>query len=309
MNAVEILEEYDVVLDCTDRPATRYLVSDAAVIAKIPLVHGSALQTEGQLMVLNNPPIATASKGKGPCYRCIWPKPPPPQSILTCGEGGILGPVVGVIGVLMAIETMKILLPALRTNADDSTRKGTPFLLYSAYLNPSFKSVTMRGAREHCLACTKMANEGQLQQYGYDTFCGLSRPVNILPPDERMEPKAYRSISPTSGPAPILVDVRESNQYDICHIENSINIPWSTIREDPANAFQSINQDVQHDGSSQGSGEIRFICRFGNDSQLAVRRFREQQQKDAGLKVTCKGDIRGGLKAWREQVDPEFPDY
>ena len=260
-------------------------------------------------MVLNNPPIATASKKKGPCYRCIWPKPPPPQSILTCGEGGILGPVVGVIGVLMAMETMKILLPALRSKADESTGKGTPFLLYSAYLNPPFKSVTMRGARENCLACTKIANRNALKDYDYDEFCGLSCPVNILPADERMEPKVYRDISPTSRPAPILVDVRENTQFNICHIKDSINVPWSRIREDPGEAFQSMSKHIQLDGSSQGPGEIRFICRFGNDSQLAVRHFKEQQQKDLGFNITCKGDIRGGLKAWREQVDPEFPDY
>ena len=297
------------VLDCTDRPATRYLVSDAAVIAKIPLVHGSALQKEGQLMVLNNPPIATESKKKGPCYRCIWPKPPPPASILTCGEGGILGPVVGVIGVLMAMETMKILLPALRSKADEPTSKGTPFLLYSAYLNPPFKTVTMRGVRENCQACTDTTNKMAVKDCDYDAFCGLSCPVNILPLDERMEPKAYSDVSSTSGPTPILVDVRENTQYNMCHIPRSINVPWSMIREDPAEAFQSINQKIQHEESRQNPGEIYFICRFGNDSQLAARRFREQQQKDLGLNFTCKGDIRGGLKAWREQIDPEFPDY
>ena len=306
---MDTLEQYDVVLDCTDRPATRYLVSDAAVIAKIPLVHGSALQTEGQLMVLNNPPIATASKKKGPCYRCIWPKPPPPASILTCGEGGILGPVVGVIGVLMAMETMKILLPALRSKVDEPTSKGTPFLLYSAFLNPPFKTVTMRGARDNCQACTNTANRRAVKDYDYDGFCGLSCPVNMLPLNERMEAKAYRDISPTSQPAPILVDVRENTQYDMCHIPHSINLPWSTIREDPAEAFQSLNQQVQHDETKQDSSEIYFICRFGNDSQLAVRRFKEQQQNDQGLNLMCKGDIKGGLKAWREQVDPDFPDY
>lgn len=306
---METLEDYDVVLDCTDRPATRYLVSDAAVIAKIPLVHGSALQTEGQLMVLNNPPITTASKKKGPCYRCIWPKPPPPQSILTCGEGGILGPVVGVIGILMAMETMKIILPGPRSKANESTSKGTPFLLYSAHLNPPFKTVTMRGARDNCPACAKTPDKRAVKDYDYDTFCGLSCPVNILPPDERIEAKSYRDILPTSGPTPILIDVRDDTQYNMCHIENSVNVPWSAIREDPAEAFQSIDKHIPHDLSSQNTGELYFICRFGNDSQLAVRQFKEQQEKDLGLRFTCKGDIRGGLKAWREQVDPEFPDY
>ena len=306
---MEMLEQYDVVLDCTDRPATRYLVSDTAVIAKIPLVHGSALQTEGQLVVLNNPPIATTSKKKGPCYRCIWPKSPPPQSILTCGEGGILGPVVGVIGVLMAMETMKLLLPGLQSKADESTSKGTPFLLYSAFRNPPFKTVTMRGARDNCQACANTFNNEAVKEFDYDAFCGLSCPVNILPPDERMEPKAYSNISFTSRPAPVLVDVRENTQFDMCHINNSINVPWSTIRGDPAEAFQTLNKHIQDDGPSQDPGDIYFICRFGNDSQLAVQRFKEQQRKDLGLNLMCKGDIRGGLKAWREQVDPEFPDY
>ena len=167
----------------------------------------------------------------------------------------------------------------------------------------------MRGVRENCQACTDTTNKMAVKDCDYDAFCGLSCPVNILPLDERMEPKAYSDVSSTSGPTPILVDVRENTQYNMCHIPRSINVPWSMIREDPAEAFQSINQKIQHEESRQNPGEIYFICRFGNDSQLAARRFREQQQKDLGLNFTCKGDIRGGLKAWREQIDPEFPDY
>ena len=182
-------------------------------------------------------------------------------------------------------------------------------MLYSAFHNPPFKTVTMRGARDNCQTCTNAADRRAVKDYDYDAFCGLSCPVNILPLDERMEAKSYHDISPTSGSAPILVDVRENTQFDMCHLENSINVPWSTIREDPAEAFQSMHKHIQHDETKQDFSEIYFICRFGNDSQLAVRRFREQQEKDLGLNFTCKGDIRGGLKAWREQVDPEFPDY
>lgn len=223
--------------------------------------------------------------------------------------GGILGPVVGVIGVLMAMETMKLLLPGLRSKADESIGKGTPFLLYSAYLNPPFKTVTMRGTRENCPSCANATDKRAVKDYNYDAFCGLSCPVNILPPDERMEPNIYSNILPTSKPAPILVDVRENIQFDMCHLDNSINLPWSNIRADPAEAFHTLNKHIQQDGSSQNPGEIYFICRFGNDSQLAVRRFKEQQEKDLDLSFTCKGDIRGGLRAWREQVDPDFPDY
>ena len=311
-NAVETLELYDVVLDCTDRPATRYLVSDAAVVARIPLVHGSALQTEGQLMVLNNPPTATESKRKGPCYRCIWPKPPPIESILTCGEGGILGPVVGVMGVLMAAETLRIIIPALQKqprSTEESPNRGIPFLMYSAYTNPPFRSLTMRGTREDCFACNKALERQGLKDYDYDSFCGNACLVNILSSEERMDPKTYHTDSTIPGNAPILIDVRDETQFEMCHIQGAINLPWSEIRANPTDAFQSVNTLWEEDPHSSESRKIVFICRHGNDSQLAVRLLKAVQQNIPGMKGTSVTDIRGGLKAWREKVDPDFPDY
>jgi len=108
-NAIATMENYDLVLDCTDHPASRYLISDAAVLCGKLLISGSALRTEGQLMVLNNPPSTSHQEAGGPCYRCIFPKPPPIESVVSCGDGGILGPVVGVIGVLMALEAIKLI--------------------------------------------------------------------------------------------------------------------------------------------------------------------------------------------------------
>ena len=90
-------------LDCTDHPTSRYLVSDACVLLRRPLVSASAFQTSGQLVALNSPP------GRGPCYRCVFPRPPPPESVVGCGEGGIVGPVVGVMGVLQALEAIRII--------------------------------------------------------------------------------------------------------------------------------------------------------------------------------------------------------
>ncbi|EHK50419.1 hypothetical protein TRIATDRAFT_297199, partial [Trichoderma atroviride IMI 206040] len=104
LNAEEIVSQYDLVLDCTDHPTSRYLISDICVLLSKPLVSASAFQTSGQLIVLNNPP------GKGPCYRCVFPKPPPPESVVGCGEGGIIGPVVGTMGVLQALEAIKLIV-------------------------------------------------------------------------------------------------------------------------------------------------------------------------------------------------------
>ena len=105
---METVRNYDLVLDCTDNPATRYLISDTCVLLGKPLVSASALRIDGQLMVLNNPPLPAGDPKGGPCYRCIFPKPPPPESVVSCGDGGILGPVVGVMGVLQALEAIRV---------------------------------------------------------------------------------------------------------------------------------------------------------------------------------------------------------
>jgi adenylyltransferase/sulfurtransferase len=108
-NAREIVEKYDLVLDCTDHPTSRYLISDICVLLHKPLISASALRTDGQLIVLNSPPLPAGDASGGPCYRCVFPKPPPAESVVSCGDGGILGPVVGTMGVLQALEAVKLI--------------------------------------------------------------------------------------------------------------------------------------------------------------------------------------------------------
>ena len=325
------MRKYDLILDCTDRPSTRYLVSDAAVIAGRPVVTASALRTEGQLMVLNNPPKSHNNLG-GFCYRCVFPKPPPAESVLLCGEGGILGPVVGVMGVLMAMEALKILLPALQEyeyqHSTTSSRDPVPpsLLLYSAYSNPPFRSIKLKGKRQGCLSCsdTSTITEKSLKSASidYGAFCASNSP-KAPTNTNRISAKEYSKIrEPTTGNPHVLVDVREKVQFDICHLKGSINIPYSDISRDPEacidildHTIHDINKvdgDIANDKDGDGDGDavpVYLICRYGNDSQLAANTFMDLARFRQGARYAFKGDVEGGLRAWRVGVDRGFPEY
>ena len=315
--AVETMRKYDLILDCTDRPSTRYLVSDAAVLAGKPVVTASALRTEGQLMVLNNPPKSRDTPG-GFCYRCVFPKPPPAESVLTCGDGGILGPVVGVMGVLMAMEALKILVPLLQDDGQQYPAKASSdlippsLLLYSAYSNPLFRSIKLRGKRKGCLSCSDTATitEESLKSASLDyaAFCGSTSPV--APTDtNRISAEEYSKVREAAESPHILVDVREKVQFDICHLKGSINIPYSEISRDPEASIDRLEDAINTDPNLTDSKPLYLICRYGNDSQLAAHMFRDLPRSRPGARYQFRGDIAGGLRAWRMAVDPEFPDY
>ena len=191
--AISMFEQYDLILDCTDHPTSRYLISDACVLTGKPLISASALKTEGQLMVLNNPPREAGVTTGGPCYRCVFPKPPPADSILSCGEGGILGPVVGSMGVLQALEAIKVLTSKPKTyTSDTSMANGVDegqvkpsMLMFSAFSNPQFRTIRLRSRRNDCATCSGNAwitkqslSSGSLD---YIAFCGMTMPDQSAP--------------------------------------------------------------------------------------------------------------------------------
>ncbi len=241
-NAIEVVRGYDVVLDCTDAPASRYLISDVCVVLGKPLVSASALKTEGQLVVLNNPPRLPGLAGR-PCYRCIFPKPPPAESVVSCGEGGILGPVVGVMGVLQALEAIKVITANnAEVNGNDMhVDGGTSFpnppsmLLFSAYGSPQFRSVRLRSRKPNCAACSAQSriNSDVIQSglFDYIQFCGTLAPVNELSPSERMSAaqlaKNLHCDATGSEETPIIIDTRDKTQFDLAHLDGSYNIPFS----------------------------------------------------------------------------------
>lgn len=277
-NAFEIFEQYDLVLDCTDSPYSRYLISDVAVITGIPVVSGSGLKTEGQLSILN-------FQNTGPCYRCFYPKPPPPNSVTSCKDGGVVGPVIGLMGVMMALETIKVIVGTY-------TRENfKPFLsIYSGYDQQSIKTFKMRGRKADCLACSGKITKEIISRgdINYAEFCGVVN-YNVLKPEERITIEEYAKVVSSDH---VLIDVRPIEHFDIIHLPNSVNIPLDRLKRIDNKDELGFDTDKP----------VYTVCRYGNDSQYASRYLNDT----FGLKTK---DVSGGLFQWSKKVDPKFPTY
>lgn len=341
------MSQYDLVLDCTDHPTSRYLISDICVLLGKPLVSASALRTDGQLIVLNTPPGSrgcggtsesengsAGGPGGGPCYRCVFPRPPPPDAVVSCGEGGILGPVVGVMGVLQALEAVRLIAagqqqhirapspdggglhPPQHGQAGGEAAAPPSLLLFSVGAGgPSFRTVRMRGKRKECFACgpdstltLETLRSGSLD---YAAFCGATSPVSVLKPEERVSVAAYRDLMGRQTQH-VLLDVREKELFDIASIDGAVNVPFSKI-QGSTRAGQNNKGGLNEEGRQPAwmpadipaDAPIYVVCRVGNDSQLVTRTL-----KDAGLDRCGErfiGDIRGGMRAWKREVDPAMP--
>lgn len=287
-------------------------------------------------MVLNNPPRRAGDKEGGPCYRCVFPKPPPADSVVSCADGGILGPVVGTMGALQALEAIKVITaPSVDVAADTTRPRDAPSLhIFSAYSNPPFRTIRLRSRRANCAVCSAEATltldtitSGSTD---YVIFCGSTNPPSLLSPEERLSPQEYRqrhprpawgnglSDKPVETSPHTVIDVRDKTQFGLCSLDNSINIPISSIL---ASASTSKPQTTEAEpkavripqwvppelASSDSNNPIYVVCRLGNDSQIAVQRMKELGLDRNGQRYI--GDIRGGFHAWREQVDPEWPEY
>ncbi|KAF5714731.1 molybdenum cofactor biosynthetic enzyme [Fusarium globosum] len=273
----------------------RILYQDICVLLSKPLVSASAFQTSGQLIVLNNPP------GKGPCYRCVFPTPPPPDSVVGCGEGGIIGPIVGTMGVLQALEAIKLIS---RGDLEIHGEAKTPMLLlFSGMSDTPFRSVRMRGRRKTCLACgdeNRLALDELKNSMDYVQFCGVKQPVQLLQPDERVTAKEYDELSKLENKGMLLVDVREKEHFDLCNIAGSVNIPISRFMSARGEATpEGWPSDLPH------STPIYVVCRVGNDSQIAAQKLKDLGLGNDGQRFI--GDILGGIKSWKDTVDPSVP--
>eukprot|EP00192_Tetraselmis_astigmatica_P003976 CAMPEP_0117658236 /NCGR_PEP_ID=MMETSP0804-20121206/5758_1 /TAXON_ID=1074897 /ORGANISM="Tetraselmis astigmatica, Strain CCMP880" /LENGTH=465 /DNA_ID=CAMNT_0005464747 /DNA_START=57 /DNA_END=1454 /DNA_ORIENTATION=- len=298
-NAVDLVRSYDCVLDCSDNPATRYLVSDACVAADRPLVSGAAIGTDGQLTVYHH-------GSDGPCYRCLFPVAPLPENCSRCSDHGVLGVVPGIIGTLQALEAVKVI-----------SGKGEPLskrLLVFDALQGSFRQVKLRPRKADCPACGEQPSVLPPSNFDYETFtqgalndsaaCGLS----LLKPDQRISPGELHAdlIEPGQQP-PYLLDIRPPHEYSIASLPGSVNIPLKEL--------QSRMDEVRHsaasgtavtggvaNGSLVGPRRVVVYCRRGNDSQIAV-----EQLEAAG--ITGAVDVVGGLEGWHSTVDCAFPVY
>jgi adenylyltransferase/sulfurtransferase len=268
-NALRIFEGFDVVVDGTDNFATRYLTNDACYFLRKPNVYGSIFRFEGQASVF--------WPDKGPCYRCLYPTPPPPGLVPSCAEGGVLGVLPGVIGCIQATEAIKILLQAGRPLVGR-------LLLYDA-LDLSFRELKLRKDPD-CPLCGHTRTVTGLVDY--EEFCGIGRGEDAaLPAGQEIGVRELKEWI-DRGDSIQLLDVREPHEAAICLIEGARLIPLAILPEH-LHDLDTAKTTVVH-------------CKSGVRSAKAVQLLRQ-----AGLTRTY--NLRGGILAWAREVDPSLPTY
>ena len=274
-NAMEILKDYDLVVDGTDNFPTRYLVNDACVLLGKPNVYGSIFRFEGQATVF-------AYEG-GPCYRCLYPEPPPPGLVPSCAEGGVLGILPGTIGLIQATETVKLILGI-----------GEPLvgrLLLLDALGMRFRELKLRKNPE-CPICGDHRTITKL--IDYHQFCGVPQQApQDTPSQEAKVTESEIEVTEVKekldrGDSFVLIDVREPHEYQICNIPAAKLIPLGEV----AKRLDELDP----------AADIVIHCKSGMRSARACGIL-----KAAGFKHVR--NMKGGILAWSDQVDPSVPKY
>src|SRR3954465_8298023 len=270
-NALEIIKDYDMVVDGTDNFPTRYLINDACVLLKKPNVYGSIFRFEGQATIFAYP--------GGPCYRCLYPEPPPPGLVPSCAEGGVLGILPGTIGLIQATEAVKLILGI-----------GEPLvgrlMLYDA-LAMKFRELKLRRNVE-CPVCGDHPTVTKL--IDYHQFCGVpQQPVQETAKvnEGEIDVKEVKE-KLDRGDNFVLIDVREPHEYQICNI--------------PAAKLIPLGQVAQRLGELDPASDIVVHCKSGMRSAKACGIL-----KQAGFQHVR--NMKGGILAWSDQVDPSVPKY
>ncbi len=277
-NAMDIIKDYDIVVDGTDNFATRYLVNDSCVLLGKPNVYGSIFRFEGQVSVFD--------AKRGPCYRCLYPEPPPPGLVPSCAEGGVLGILPGIIGTLQAAETVKLIIG-----------EGNPLigrLLFLDVLEMQPREMKLR-KDPNCPICGVNATIKEL--IDYEEFCGIGRgelgQEETTIRDDSEEYKVEINIDQfkemrDNGNEFVLLDVREYHEYDIANFEGSVLIPLGEIED----RLDELNPE----------DEIVVHCHHGGRSMKATMYL-----KDKGFSNVK--NLAGGIDAWAEKYDPDMPRY
>ena len=273
-NALDLISSYDVVLDGSDNFPTRYLVNDACVIAGRPNAYGSIFRFEGQASVF--------AVEDGPCYRCLHPEPPPAGLIPSCAEGGVLGVLPGIIGTIQATETIKLILGIGESLAGR-------FLVYDA-LRMRFRDFTLRKDPD-CPACGLRPTIRNLKEY--EGHCEVRPKADPTITTEGATMGGDMTVTELKarmdrGDAPLIIDVRQPNEFQICRIPGAKLIP---LNELPAR-MQELDP----------SQEIVLQCKVGARSAQATAFLRQHG-------FTNARNLAGGILAWIDQIDPSQPKY
>ena len=276
-NALELFREYDMVVDGTDNFPTRYLVNDACVLAGKPNVYGSIFRFEGQASVF--------WAARGACYRCLYPEPPPPGLVPSCAEGGVLGVLPGIIGAIQANEAIKLILGG-----------GEPLinrlLLFDAW-KLRFRELKLR-KDPACPVCGENPTVKEL--IDYEQFCGLSPQPETAQTNGATEEGRMEEITATElkeridrGDDLQLIDVREPNEYDIARIPGTKLIPLGQVTERMGEIEEGRETVVHCKGGVRSAKAIEALTRSGFKGKLV--------------------NLKGGITAWSNDVDPSVPKY
>lgn len=268
-NALELFQDYDIVVDGTDNFPTRYLVNDACISLGKPNVYGSIFRFEGQVTVFGMP--------DGPCYRCLYPEPPPPGLVPSCAEGGVLGVLPGIVGSLQALETIKLIIGRGHSLAGR-------LVLFDA-LRVKFRELKLR-KNSHCPMCGTHRKIHQL--IDYNEFCGIrgeEEPEGDLNVPEMTARELKERLD--QGEDIFILDVREPHEYQICNLKGHL-IPLGELPR-RVHELDSAREIVAH-------------CKSGKRSAQAVDFLRQ-----AGFRKVY--NLHGGILSWSTQVDPSVPRY
>jgi len=270
-NALDLIRPYDIVVDGTDNFPTRYLTNDACVLLKKPNVYGSIFRFEGQASVF-------APQMGGPCYRCLYPEPPPPGMVPSCAEGGVLGVLPGIIGCIQATEILKLIL-------GKGSHLTSRLLLFNA-LDMKFRELKLRRDPK-CPVCGDHPTITEL--IDYEQFCGVvPEPVVAGQNPDEVTVQDMKSAlgSPEKGIR--VIDVREPDEYEIARVAGVGLFPLSRLNQQ----FTELDPNQQ----------IYIHCKAGKRSMKALEFLRQQ-----GFKYVKS--VKGGIDAWSDQIDPNVPKY
>ncbi len=265
-NVVQVLSGYDVVIDATDNFPSRYLINDACVMLGKPDVYASVLRLEGQASVFFPP--------AGPCYRCLYPIPPPPDEVQSCSEAGVLGVVTAIMGGLQAAQAISIML------GKNPTLAGR-LLLFDGH-DTTFAELKVK-RNKNCPVCG--IDPRNVELIDYERFCGLETAPR-LGLEEVDAPGLKKFLD--SGLSLVLLDVREPNEFEICHLKGSKLVPLGQL----ADRLDELGKE----------SDTVVYCHTGVRSAKAVELLRMN-----GFKRVR--NLKGGIKSWSELVDPMMPTY
>jgi len=273
-NAMEIFKGYDIIVDGTDNFPTRYLANDAAVLLGKPYIYGCILRFEGQASVFHSK--------EGPCYRCLYPEPPPPGLVPSCAEGGVLGVLPGIIGLIQATEVVKLIL------GKGETLVGR-LMIFDA-LAMKFREMKLRKDKD-CPICGE--NPTITELIDYEQFCGIPSAAEAEAENVALEIPAEEVKLKLDGSGKFtLVDVREPSEYDICRIDGSVLIPLGLIEEMKPKNLNGLSPN----------DEIILHCKAGVRSLKAVKALKKMGFENVK-------SMAGGIEAWSDNIDPSVPKY